>query len=69
MKSKHPLYSGVKDKNGAIIKVGDTIKDGHGTVGIVVENTHPWGFQRLQYSGLSIINHPDKNWYEILKRE
>ena len=67
MKSKNPFYSGVKDKHGRKIKVGDTIKDGHDTVGKVVENTHPWGFKRLQYQGLSIINHPDKNWYEIVK--
>lgn len=51
-----------------IIEVGDLIRDKNGVEGIVEENTHPWGFKRLQYNGLSIINHPDKDWYTIIKK-
>jgi hypothetical protein len=48
------------------IKIGMKIRDKDGTEGIVVENMHPWGFKRLQYHGLSIINHPDPEWYELI---
>lgn len=46
------------------IKPGDFIRDKFGYVGLVSENVHPWGFKRLKYDGLTVINHPDKNWYE-----
>lgn len=49
------------------IKVGMTIKDGFGNVGVVEENLHPWGFKRLQYGGYTVINHPDPKWYELVE--
>lgn len=49
------------------IKPGDVIRDKHGNQGKVVKNMHPWGFERYQYDGLTIINHPDPDWYEILE--
>ena len=62
----NPLYVGVKDKHGREIKVGDVIRDGNGTVGTVVKNMHPWGFERLQYAGLSIVRIASADWYEII---
>ncbi len=64
--SVHPLYVGVKDKHGKEIRVGDVIRDGSGIVGTVVENLHPWGFERLQYAGLSIVHTASEDWYEII---
>jgi len=49
------------------IKAGMTIRDKFGEEGIVEINMHPWGFQRLQYSGLTVINHEDPEWYELIK--
>ncbi len=63
----HPLYVGVKDKHGREIKAGDVIRDGNGIIGIVVKNMHPWGFERLQYAGLSIIRNAWADWYEIIE--
>jgi hypothetical protein len=60
------LYEGVKDKNGRTIQVGDTIRDGNGITGTVVKNMHPWGFERLQYAGLSVIHTGNEDWYEIV---
>ncbi len=62
----HPLYTGVRDKHGREIKVGDVIIDGHGVVGTVEKNMHPWGFERLQYAGLSITLLAGEDWYEII---
>lgn len=61
-------YDSVKDKHGREIKVGDVIRDGHSVVGTVVKNMHPWGFERLQYSGLSIVHYAG-DWYEIIDHE
>lgn len=58
----------MKDKHGREIRVGDVVRDGHGVVGTVVENMHPWGFKRLQYSGLSITYTAGEDWYEIIDK-
>ena len=50
------------------IELGDTIRDRFGTEGIVVENMHPWGFKRWQYNGLTVINHPETDFYTIIKK-
>ena len=60
------LYIGVRDKHGREIAVGDVIRDGDGQVGTVVKNMHPWGFERLQYAGLSIVHNAGPDWYEII---
>ena len=65
--TEHPLYVGVKDKHGREIKVSDVIRDGNGTIGTVVKNMHPWGFERLQYAGLSIVHTAGEDWYEIIE--
>lgn len=48
------------------IKLGMVIRDKHGHQGVVVKNKHPWGFERYQYGGLTIINHSDPEWYELV---
>lgn len=51
------------------VKVGMIIRDKMGTQGVVVENKHPWGHKRLQYRGLTIMNHPDPEWYELIEEK
>jgi hypothetical protein len=67
MKKDMEINNRIKKRENVIapkdIKIGDFIEDGFGNRGVVVENTHPWGFKRLQYSGYSVVNHPDPNWY------
>lgn len=53
---------------GEDVELGDLIEDKAGQRGVVVENMHPWGFLRWQYSGLTVIDHPDKTYYRLIKK-